>query len=157
MDDKRALLRHTLATIAYRGGKTLRGAPSAFATFKPSDQARTPADTLAHMGDLMDWGLSMASGAPAWNNSTPLVWDREVARFFDALGKFDAYLASDAPLGASPEKLFQGPVADTLWHVGQLALLRRLYGAPIRGENYFKADIAIGRVGLDQTPPRFEF
>ena len=66
-------------------------------------------------------------------------------------------LASDATLSASPEQLFQGPVADALTHVGQFTMLRRIEGAPIRGENYFKADIAVGRVGSDQTPPRREF
>jgi hypothetical protein len=80
-----------------------------------------------------------------------------VQRFFDGLGRLDAYLASDAPLGAPPEKLFQGPLADALTHVGQLAMLRRVAGAAVKGENYFKADIAVGRVGADQPPPRREF
>jgi hypothetical protein len=36
-------------------------------------------------------------------------------------------------------------------------MLRRLAGCPIRGENYFKAEIAAGRVGPDQSAPRREF
>src|SRR5919197_1143983 len=149
MDPKRELLRHTVATVAYRAGKTLRGAPPSFAGFRVGDSTRTPAAILAHMGDLFDWALSIARGQEAWNNSTPLAWDEEVARFFNALARFDLYLAGDAPLACEPEALFQGPVADALNHVGQLALMRRLAGAPIKGENYYRAEIVCGRVGAN--------
>jgi len=157
MDPARLLLRHTVATVAYRGGKAVRGAPPAFAEFRAGDRTRTPVQILAHVGDLFDWGLSIARGAQAWHNSTPLSWDEEVARFFATLERFDAYLASDAQLHSTPEQLFQGPVADALNHVGQINMLRRLAGGPIRGENYFKADIVVGRTGAEQTAPRVEF
>jgi hypothetical protein len=157
MDAKRELLRHALATVSYRAGKPLRGAPDAFATFKACDTSRTPAEILAHVGDLFDWALSIAKGAPDWRDSTPLAWDREVARFFGAVGAFDAHLASGEPIACSAEQVFQGPIADALTHIGQIVMLRRLAGAPIRSENYFKADIAVGRVGPQQTPPRREF
>jgi hypothetical protein len=157
MDEKRDLLRHTVATLAYRGGKTLRAMPPAAATFRCAASTRTPLEILAHVGDLLDWALSLAQGAHRWHDSAPEAWDREVARFFDGLDALDAYLASDRPLGFPPERLFQGPVADALTHVGQIAMLRRLAGAPVRGENYFLADIAAGRVGPSQSPPRKEF
>jgi len=157
MDDKRSLLRHTVATVAYRGGKAIRGAPAGFADFRAGDSTRTPAAILAHIGDLFDWALSIARGAQAWNDSKPLAWDAECARFFTTLQRFDEYLQSDAPLAADPEHLFQGPIADALTHVGQMAMLRRLAASPIRGENYYKAEIAAGRVGADQPTPRREF
>ena len=156
-DPRRALLRHTLATLAYRGGKAVRDAPAGFAAFKASPTTRTPAEILAHVGDLMDWGLSVARSKQEWHNAAPRAWDDEVARFFAAVKAFDDYLAGESPLVDSPERLFQGPVADALTHVGQLALLRRLAGGPVRGENYHKADIASGRVGPAQSAPRFEF
>jgi hypothetical protein len=154
-DPKREFLRHTLATLAYRGSKTVHGAPPAFAEFNAA--GRAPGKILAHLGDLMDWALSMADGSRKWNDSKPLPWEQEGARFFAALKKFDDFLASDQPLQAPVEKLFQGPVADALTHVGQLAMLRRLAEAPIVGENYFAADIATGRVGAEQAPPRKPF
>jgi hypothetical protein len=154
---QRHLLRHTLATLAYRCGKTLRDAPPGFAEFQAGAGARTPAQILAHIGDLMDWGLSMANGERKWNDSKPLPWDQEVNRFFAALKKFDDYLASDSPLQASLENLFQGPVADAFTHSGQIGILRRIAGAPVKGENYFKADIQTGHVGPDQVPPKREF
>jgi hypothetical protein len=156
-DPARTFLRHTLATLVYRGGKSLRDAPPEFATFKCGPSTRTPGEILAHIGDLFDWALSIARGAQAWQNSPPQSWDGEVDRFFAAIARFDEYLASDAPLGAPSEKLFQGPVADALMHFGQIAMLRRLAGAPIKGENYFQADVAVGRVGKKQTPARAEF
>jgi hypothetical protein len=112
---------------------------------------------LAHVSDLLDWALSMARGQQRWQDSEPLVWDLEVARFFSTLGQLDAYLASDERLQTSAETIFQGPIADALAHVGQMAMLRRLAGSPVRGENYAQAAIVAGRVGLDQTPPQVEF
>jgi len=156
-DPARELLRHTLATLAYRAGKALRGAPEGFATFRAGGDVRTPGQILAHLGDLFDWALSLAKGKQVWKDSAVLEWDLGARRFFEALIRFDEYLASDAPLGNSPEKLFQGPIADGLAHVGQIAMLRRLAGGPIRPENYHQADIAAGRVGPEQSPPRREF
>jgi hypothetical protein len=109
------------------------------------------------MGDLFDWALSMATGQVAWHDSQPLAWDAEVARFFASLKKFDDYLASPEPLHSPAESLFQGPIADALTHIGQIAMLRRLARCPIKGENYFKAEIATGRVGFEQPAPRREF
>jgi hypothetical protein len=157
MSEPNALLRHTLATLAYRAGKALRGAPAAFANFKASPQTRTPAEILAHMGDLFDWAVALADGRHDWHDSQPLPWDEEVRRFFDALARFDQRLASPQPLGSEPERLFAGPIADGLSHTGQMAMLRRMAGAPIRAENYFRADIAAGRVDMDQPAPEVEF
>jgi hypothetical protein len=156
-DSGRQLLRHAVATVAYRGGKTLRGAPETFATFRGGDTTRTPGQILAHLGDLFDWALSTAQGKQEWRPAGPLEWNAEVKRFFAAVQKFDDYLASTEPLHASAEKLFQGPVADALNHVGQLAMLRRMAGSPIRGENYYVAEIVAGRCGAEQSAPRREF
>jgi len=152
-----SMLRHTLATLAYRAGKAVRGAPAEFAEFQAAPGARTPAQILAHMGDLFDWALSLARGKQEWKDSKPLAWDAEAARFFAALTAFDNYLASGEAVAATAERLFQGPVADALQHTGQLTILRRIAGAPIRGENYFKADVATGRTGAEQSTPRREF
>ena len=146
-----------MATVAYRGGKAVRDAPESFASYSADGTPRTPARILAHIGDLFDWALTQAKGAEAWTDSSPLEWEREVERFFTALQRFDDYLASDAPLAATPERLFQGAVADALTHVGQLAILRRLAGVRMKSENYSRADIVPGRVGAAQTPPRHEF
>ena len=156
-DPARELLRHAVATLAYRAGKALRDAPPQFAGFSIAPGSRTPAQILAHMGDLLDWGLSMAQGAQRWQNAPVQSWDADCARFFAALEAFDRYLAGDAPLGTSAERLFQGPIADALTHTGQIAMLRRIAGAPIRGENYARAEIARGRVGPEQATPGFEF
>jgi hypothetical protein len=156
-ESSRQLLRHTLATLAYRAGKTLRDAPESFATFSTGEKGRTPAHILAHMGDLFDWALSIAKGKQAWRDSEPLPWSREAARFFTSLQAFDDYLASGAPLAATTEKLFQGPIADALTHTGQMAMLRRMAGCPMRGENYYRAEIVAGRVGNDQAAPVREF
>ncbi|MDQ6699332.1 MAG: hypothetical protein M3Z36_04005 [Acidobacteriota bacterium] len=156
-DPEISLLRHCVATLAYRASKAIRGAPPEFAAFRPAPSSRTAGEILAHMGDLFDWALSLAKGAHQWHDSKPLAWDDESARFFAALEDFDRQLASSEPLGFAAAKLFQGPVADALTHVGQIALLRRMAGAPMKGENYFKADIVAGRAGADQPQPRVEF
>jgi hypothetical protein len=156
-DPQRILLRHALATLAYRGGKALRDAPEGFATFKASAHTRTPGQILAHISDLLEWSLTQFSGKEAWDDSPPLDWNAGSERFFTTLAKVDSYLASDEPLSSSAERVFQGAIADAFTHVGQISLLRGLAGCPVKAENYHKADIAIGRVGAEQSPPRREF
>jgi hypothetical protein len=154
----REMLRHTVATLAYRGGKAVREAPDRFADFKTEADIRTPGQILAHIGDLLDWSRELADGRPTWHDSPPRPWPEEVARFFEALARLDARLAAEAPLVTwSAPQLFQGPIADALTHVGQIAMLRRMFGSPVRGENYLKAEIVVGRVGPDQSAPRREF
>jgi hypothetical protein len=151
MNEKRELLRHTIAALAYRSARALDGAPEDFAAFESC--GRAPIKIVAHMGDLFDWALSAVQGSERWHNSSPLPWPEEKARFFAALKAFDGYIASDAPLHASAEALFQGPIADALTHVGQIAMMRRLAGSPARGENFFVATIAAGQVSAEQPAP----
>ena len=156
-EHERQFLRHTLATVAYRGAKPLRDAPAGFGTLEIAGYPRTPGKILAHVNDVFDWALSIARGKQEWHDSTPGEWSSEVARFFRAIKALDDYLASEEPLHESPAKLFQGPIADALAHIGQISMLRRLAGHPIKSENYHKAGVASGHVGPEQTPPRQEF
>jgi len=151
------LLRHTLATVAYRGGKALRGAPESFANYSIGENGRTPGQILAHMGDLYDWAISIVSGNQVWKDSQPLPWTKEVDRFFTALKKLDDYMLAGNDVRESAAALFQGPIADSLTHIGQIAMLRRMAGCPIKGENYHRAEITAGRVGEEQAAPRREF
>lgn len=158
MTDEREALRHLLATIAYRGGKVLRGAPPDFGSVSAGADARTAVEILAHVGDLFDWGLALAAeGEHRWSETRSDDWDAQVERFFAGLAAVDAHLASSEPLARSAARLMQGPFADALTHIGQLAMLRRVAGSPVRGENYFKAHIEAGRVGPEQEAPVLEF
>jgi hypothetical protein len=150
MDPKRELLRHTVASLAYRAARAVNDAPDSFAAFDVS--GRKPAEILAHMGDLFDWALSSVQGREQWHTSKPLAWPGETQRFFNALQAFDDYLASPEPLHASVDRLFQGPIADALTHVGQLSMLRRLAGCPTCGENFYVAKVEVGQVSSDQPP-----
>ncbi len=154
---KRELLRHAVATLAYRAAKAIRNAPPELADFRAGDVTRTPVQLVAHLGDLLEWGVSLVEGDQKWNPAAPGTWDAESSRFFSALARLDEYLASDRTLGCRPERLLQGPVADALTHVGQIMMLRRLAAAPVRSENYAIAEIVAGRVGVEQASPRFEF
>jgi hypothetical protein len=156
-DPNRAFVRHMLATIAYRSAKVERDAPAGFADFSLGKGSRTAVELLAHMGDLLDWALRMAQGGSEWTPQKPRSWRKEVERFHASLLELDRYLASDAPLGTTVEELFQGPISDVLTHIGQLAMLRRQDLSPVRSEVYVKADIASGRVGLEQPKSPFEF
>jgi hypothetical protein len=157
-DEKREFLRHTVATLAYRARKALVGVGPEFGTARFQPGCRAPLEILTHVGDLLDWALSLCRGREFWKDSVPKSWGEEVARFFAALQSFDAFLASDSPLGCPAERLFQGPIADALTHIGQIAMCRRLAGAlPVRGENYFVADIKAGHVGLQQAAAVKEF
>lgn len=153
----RAALRQLAATLAYRAAKVLRDVPPSFASYSCGDSTRTPVRIVAHMGDLMAWGVTIADGDIKWSAGGSDDWDREVARFFDGLAALDRALAADGPFKGSVDKLIQGPLADALTHVGQLALLRGMAGAPVKPESYARAKIEAGRVGPDQAAPGYEF
>jgi hypothetical protein len=157
MTTKDLSFRHTVATLAYRAAKTLRDAPAEFSGFRAAEGSRSAGEILAHLSDLFDWALSQARGDERWQDATPRSWSEDTQRFFAALTAFDEYLSSGAELHAPAEKMFQGAVADALTHVGQIAMLRRLAGAPIRPENYAVAKIEPGRTGPDQLAPVSEF
>jgi hypothetical protein len=156
-DPQIALLRHTLATVAYRGAKAIRGVPDDFAAFKAGPKTRTPGEILAHLADLYDWALTQCEGKVEWRETPFSNWQAGAERFFTAIAKVDQYLASGAPLGTQPEKLFQGAVADSLQHIGQINILRGIAGCRVRPENYSRAEIVTGRVGPEQAPPEREF
>ena len=87
-----------------------------FSAFPRRSGSRSAGEILAHMGDLLDWGVSIVRGAQAWQNAPPQSWDADVDRFFKGLAAFDAALASAGDIACSDGQLFQGPVADLLTH-----------------------------------------
>ena len=156
-DEARQLLRHTVATLAYRAEKVLRDAPEGFAELRISAASRTPLEVVAHMCDLMTWGERMARGTYHWAPVAVDSWSAAVDRFFTTLAALDAALAERPETTYAADVIFQGPVADALTHVGQIAMLRGTIAAPVRPESYARADISIGRVGREQSSTRVEF
>jgi hypothetical protein len=150
-------LRHTVATLAYRAAKVLRDTPAGFSAFRAGAGSRSAGEILAHLGDLLDWALSLARGEARWCDSNAQTWSEDTQRFYSALTAFDEYLGSGEELHTAAGRLFQGPLADALTHVGQIALLRGLAGAPVKGENYYVAKIESGCTGPDQNAPVREF
>lgn len=155
-DDARALLRHTIATLAYRAEKVLRAVPANFAALRAGQRSRSALELAAHLGDLMEWAERMAQGEARWAPAPQIDWETAVARFFVGLQALDRAVAAPDFVG-DPRVIFQGPIADALTHIGQLALLRGLARDPVRPESYARAEIAIGRVGRDQSTTRSEF
>ena len=151
------LLRHTVATVAYRGGKVLRDVPEGVAGVRVGEGGRTGVEILAHISDLFDWAVSLVEGHQVWKNSSPLAWPQEVARFHQTLKAFDDALVKNPVSQQLAERLFQGPISDALTHIGQIAQLRRLAGAIVRPENYFVASVEKGCVGPDQPAAKLEF
>jgi hypothetical protein len=150
-------VRQLAATLAYRAAKVLRDAPADFAKSTGAPSTRRPVQIVAHMADLMAWGVTLARGENVWKAQGSDDWDVEVRRFFDGLAALDRELAVDPLPAGAIEKVIQGPLADALTHVGQLAMLRGIHGAPVRPESYARAAIVPGRVGLDQAAPVQEF
>lgn len=155
--EERTLLRHTLATLAYRAAKALRHVPPGFADYRISPTSRTPLQLVGHLGDLFDWANHIADGKWTWAANSIGAWDAEVDRFFRLLGRLDERLASERPLGNPAGAIFQGPIADALTHVGQLNMIRGAMGSPVRPESYGRAAIRVGQVGRDQPAPKAEY
>lgn len=151
------VVRHLAATLAYRASKVLRDVPAGFDHAAIGPSTRRPVQIVAHMADLMSWGLTLAHGESVWKAEGGENWNVEVERFFARLTELDHALSADGPFTGSLEKLIQGPLADALTHVGQIAMLRGMTGAPIRPESYARAEIVVGRVGSEQAPPGREF
>lgn len=153
----RDTVRHLTATLAYRAAKVLRDAPARFGALSVGPSARNPVQIVAHMGDLMTWAVGLAQGESVWKAAGSDDWNMEVNRFFERLGELDRELELREPPEEALHTLIQGPLADALTHVGQLALLRGISGAAVRPESYARAEIVIGRVGLRQAEPVREF
>ena len=154
MDRDRELLRHFLAAIAYRTQKALRGAPEHYPTFSAGNRVRTPVELIRHMAALMGYVRTFFQGGSHPMKPDPLpTFKAEVERFHEMVEAVGALLASGAKCSISTEQLLQGPFADTMTHVGQLAMLRRLADSPVAPENFIYADIRADRLLADQPPP----
>lgn len=156
-DAARELLRHTVATLAYRAEKVLREEPEGFADFRVSPSSRTAVEILGHMADLMEWGMRFAAGQYLWQPGEPASWKDSRDRFFRGVAALDAALANPAPNAYPLEVIFQGPIADALTHLGQLAMMRGAAGLAVRPESYARAEIRAGQVGREQSAKRTEF
>ncbi len=154
MDDKRSLLRHFLAALAYRTQKALRGAPAEFDNFRAAAGVRTPAELVRHMTSVLGYARTFFSGGQYRPEPLPSLHD-EIIRFHDMLEELARHIEAGTPLlqGMSAEHLLQGPFSDAMTHAGQLAILRRLAGVPVPPENFILADIEPERLGIEQAEP----
>ena len=154
MEDKRKLLNHFLAALAYRTQKALREAPDGFGAFRAGGSVRTPAELVRHMCSVLGYARTYFVGGRYW--AEPLeTFDEEIVRFHEMLGMLAQHLRDGDQLreGMTEERLLQGPFSDAMTHAGQLALLRRLAGAPVPPENFIVAEIREERLGPDQPDP----
>jgi hypothetical protein len=155
MDDRRQMLRHFLAALAYRTQKALRGAPAAFDSFRAAPGVRTPAELVRHMTSVLGYARTFFVGGQYRPLPLPSL-QAELTRFHDTLEDLSTHLKSGSPLlqGMSPERLLQGPFADAMTHAGQLGILRRLAGHPVPPEDFIVAEIDAERVGPRQADPK---
>jgi hypothetical protein len=155
MTPERRLLQHELAALAYRAQKALRGAPASFASFSAGPQVRTPAEIVRHMTSVLGYARTFFVGGSFPRHLDPLpTFAAEIGRFHETLEALSRELEAGTPLREIAEaQLLQGPLADVMTHVGQLALLRRLAGHPVPPENFIFADVRAERLGPDQPPP----
>lgn len=153
MDEKRKMLRHFLAALAYRTQKALRAAPSGFGDFSAGEGTRTPRELVRHMTSVLGYARTFFVGGRYWPEELPNLAS-EVERFHAMLADIAGHLQrEESLLGITPEQLLQGPFADAMAHAGQLAQLRRLAGSPVPPENFIEADIHPDRLGPEQPPP----
>lgn len=153
MDNKRQIIKHFLATIAYRTQKALRDAPEDFADFRIDSYVRTPHELILHMSGVIGFARSLFDNGIAWPNKLP-TFKEEIERFHETLEELGKYLDSDQePKETTLERLLQGPLSDAMTHVGQIALLRRLYGSPVPGEGFMLADVSADNLSSNQPEP----
>ncbi len=153
MNEKRAMLRHFLATLAYRTQKALRGAPASFGAFRAGEQVRTPAEVVRHMSSVLGYARTFFVGG-RYRPEPLRDLSAEVTRFHAMLEDLARHLASGTELhGTTEERILQGPFADAMTHAGQLAMLRRLAGSPVPPENFLEAAVDPANLGPAQPEP----
>ncbi len=153
MDDKRHMLQHFLAALAYRTQKALRGAPEDFEEFKAGNDVRTPKELVRHMTSVLGYARTFFIGGEFWPEPLP-TFREEIDRFHEMLEDLSSHLdAGTALRGLSEEQLLQGQFSDAMTHAGQLAMLRRLHGEPVRSENFIHAAISAENLTADQPDP----
>ena len=150
--DKRNMLRHFIATLAYRGTKSIKNAPGHYSDFYAGKGVRTPREILAHISGVLTYAYSFFEHTDTTHLKTES-WEKELERFYDILGKIDRSLSGKMLTDVTAEQLLQGPLSDAMTHVGQLALLRRLADDPVPAENFICASIKIGQTGPEQPEP----
>ena len=154
MEDKRKLLNHFLAALAYRTQKALREAPEDFGSFRVVEGVRTPAELVRHMASVLGYARTFFVGGH-YRPEALASFNEEIERFHEMLGLLAQHLRNGDALreGMTEERLLQGPFSDAMTHAGQLALLRRFAGAPVPPENFIVAEIKEERLGPDQPKP----
>lgn len=154
MDEKRALLSHFLAALAYRTQKALRHAPAEFEAFTPPANLRSPRELVRHMTSVLGYARTHFIGGQYWPEPLESLTD-EVERFHNILEDLRKHLLSETPLigDMTEERLLQGPFSDAMTHAGQLAMLRRFAGSPVAPENFIVAEINAENLSANQSAP----
>jgi hypothetical protein len=151
-DPRREMLRHLVATIAYRGGIAISNVNESFSEFRAGTSTRSAGEILSHLIDLMEGSLNLCRGDMIFLNSTPKGWKSDSERFFAAIKSLDLYLAGDQEIRCPIEKLLQGPLSDALTHIGQVLMLRRLAGIEVSPQSYYRAEIVAGKIDITNIP-----
>ena len=152
MSEKGDLLRHFLASIAYRATKAIKDAPGCYPELDIGKGFRTPREILHHITGVLSYAHSFYEHYDTtYFEDKP--WDGEVKHFYETLTNLDRSLREKSPGEVTEEQLLQGPLSDSMAHIGQLLMLRRLADSPVPAENFIYADIRKGVVGPDQPEP----
>ena len=153
IDGRRALLLHLLATVAFRARYALRGAPESFGSFQAGNEVWTPVEVVRHMTSVLGFARSCFDGTERPRIDPLPDLDAEITRFHGMLEDVARHVRAGTKLtGMTEEVLLQGPLADMLTHVGQLAMLRRLSGAPVQRESFVQADVDPANLGPARPP-----
>ena len=152
MVDERDCLRHFLASIAYHATKAIKDPPENYPELDVGNGARTPRRILHHITGVLTYAHSFYTHyETTWFKEEP--WEQEIENFYSILERLDASITETDPREVSHLQLLQGPFSDSMAHVGQLLMLRRIAGSPVPSENFIYADIRCGAVGRSQPPP----
>jgi hypothetical protein len=152
MSNKNAMLRHFLASIAYRVTKAIKNAPKTYPNLYIGKGARTPLKILHHITGVLTYAHSFFEHYDTTHFDIKS-WDAEVYELYNILSKIDKSFQEKNSTKITKEQLLQGPLSDSMAHIGQLLMLRRIADSPVPSENFIFADIRKGEVGPDQPDP----
>ncbi len=153
-DTERQLLKHLLAALVYRFTKSIKDVENEFWNFKVKDGVRTPHQLVVHIINVLGYVKTFFIGGKFRAKMQDV--ENDVNRFYEIIQELDKLISKDELREIHPKKLLQGPLSDSMTHIGQIAMIRRIFGSPIAPENFVFADIESNNLGKNQSDQLFQ-
>ncbi len=142
MNQNSHFIQHFLKVLSYRFEKAIHNAAESYPKHASGHGIRTPLELLGHMNGVLEFAISSLKNQPR-RNIPEQSWQEQITLYYEKLKELNQLMQENSFDTDTLERILQGPLADAMTHIGQLAMMRRLANSAIAGENYFAADMSL--------------